>query len=248
MSSKASRQLDQAYVLHSRSFRNTSLIVEIFTREHGKFSVVARGARQNKSPFYSLLQPFTQLLMQWGGGGEMPTLYSAELNSKPSNLLNQQIYSGFYLNELLMHLLHRHDPHPALFDIYRLTLEKIRQDEHVDVALRYFELDLLEQLGYGINLQHDTVTGKQVSDEERYTYLIEQGPVRNNDPDEHGMLVSGKTLRHMLQRSLTDQAERKEAKLLLRSILDHYLGYKPLKTRELLQSRKRVMTSTKQGN
>jgi DNA repair protein RecO (recombination protein O) len=248
MSSKASRQLDQAYVLHSRSFRNTSLIVEIFTREHGKFSVVARGARQNKSPFYSLLQPFTQLLVQWGGGGEMPTLYSAELNSRPSNLLNQQIYSGFYLNELLMNLLHRHDPHPALFDIYQLTLEKIRQDERVDVELRYFELDLLEQLGYGINLQHDTVTGKQVIDEERYTYLIEQGPVRNNDPDEHGMLVSGKTLRHMSRRSLTDQVERKEAKLLLRSILDHYLGYKPLKTRELLQSRKRVMTSTKQGN
>jgi DNA repair protein RecO (recombination protein O) len=248
MSSKASRQHDQAYVLHSRSFRNTSLIVEIFTREHGKFSVVARGARQNKSSFYSLLQPFAQLLMQWGGGGEMPTLYSAELNNRPSSLLNRQIYSGFYLNELLMHLLHRHDPHPALFDIYRQTLEKIRQDEHVDVALRYFELDLLEQLGYGINLQDDTVTGKRVIDDERYTYLIEQGPARSLDRDEQGMLVSGKTLRLMSERSLAGQTERKEAKLLLRSILDHYLGHKPLKTRELLQSRNRVITSTKQGN
>jgi DNA repair protein RecO (recombination protein O) len=248
MSSKADRQHDQAFVLHSRSFRNTSLIVEIFTREFGRFSVVARGARQNKSALYSLLQPFSHLMLQWGGGGEMPTLYSAELNNRPLNLPNQQIYSGFYLNELLMRLLHRHDPHPELFDIYRQTLEKIKQNEHVDITLRYFELDLLEQLGYGINLQNDFASGKQVNDDERYAYMLEQGPIGIIDTDELSINVSGKTLRHMLQRSLMDQVERKEAKLLLRSILDHYLGHKPLKTRELLQSRNRFTSSTKQGN
>lgn len=247
MSTK-NRQHDQAFVLHSRSFRNTSLIVEIFTREYGRFSVVARGARQNKSAFYSLLQPFSRLQMQWGGAGEMSTLYSAEFDSKPITLANQQIYSGFYLNELLMRLLHRHDPHPALFDIYWQTLEKISAQGQLDVVLRYFELDLLEQLGYGINLQHDAQTGKPLSDDTQYSFLLEQGPVKNSEPDEHGIVISGKTLRQLSQRNLDEPAERKQAKLLLRSILDHYLGHKPLRTRELLQTRNLAMTSTKQNN
>jgi len=231
-------------VLHTRSFRNTSLIVEVFTREHGRLSMVARGARQNKSGFYSVLQPFIHLFMEWGGNGEMSTLYTAENQGSPDRLLNDKIYSGFYLNELLIRLLHKHDPHPNLFDAYKNCLMEIRQNDDVDISLRYFEIDLLEQLGYGINLEFDAETGEHVHSELHYSYLLEHGPRLHTGIVDNSVTVTGKTLQQMQERNLTEPTTRKQAKMLLRSILDHYLGHKPLKTRELVQSRSKMSTST----
>ena len=231
-------------MLHSRGYRNTSLIVDVLTREFGRLSMVAKGARQNKSPFYSVLQPFIPLYIGWGGNGEMPTLYTAEIQGVPDRLLNDEIYSGFYLNELLIRLLHKHDPHPELFDAYKHCLKEIRQNVDVDISLRYFEIDLLEQLGYGINLEFDAETGEQVRTESSYSYLLEHGPRLHKGLEDNHITVLGKTLLQMQDRNLTEPSTRKEAKFLLRLILDHYLGHKPLKTRELVRSRSKMNEST----
>jgi DNA repair protein RecO (recombination protein O) len=244
MNTKSARNSDQAFVLHTRSFRNSSLIVEVFAREYGRLSMVARGARQSKSGFYSVLQPFIHLYMEWGGNGEMPTLYAAEIQESTDRLLNDKIYSGFYLNELLIRLLHKHDPHPVLFDAYKHCLREIRLNEDVDISLRYFEIDLLEQLGYGINLEFDAETGEHVRSELHYSYLLEHGPRLHAGIENDSVTVTGKTLQQMQERNLTEISSRKQAKILLRTILDHYLGHKPLKTRELVQSRSKLSAST----
>ncbi len=236
---------DRAYVLHSRAYRNSSLIVDVLTREYGRLSLVAKGAKVGKSPLASKLQPYHLLFLEWGGQGELQTLYKAEADSHSHQVLTGDVlYHGFYLHELLMRLLHRHDPHPELFDDYARCLRALVQAEHKDVPLRYFELQLLESLGYGANLLQETQQDRAVSPEQDYYYLIELGPVRIEGMPMDALQVSGETLIALAQHKLTQNRQRNEAKLLMRSILDHYLGDRPLKARELMQSRKLLRSST----
>lgn len=246
MSTRSARNNDQAFVLHSINYRNSSLIVDMFTREFGRLSMVAKGARQDKSGLYSVLQPFIPLYVGWGGKGEMSTLYTAETQGSYRPLLRDAIYSGFYLNELLVRLLHKHDSHPLLFDSYKQCLNDIQLYGVSDANLRYFEIELLEQLGYGINLELDTESGDPVCEDAVYNYIIEYGPRLGHDAD--SLCIKGKTLIQMQQRNLNDPVTRKEAKLLLRTILEHYLGHKPLKTRELVQPRSKQNASTMAGD
>lgn len=236
---------DQAYVLHSRAYRNTSLIVDVLTREHGRLSLVAKGAKAGKSPLASKLQPYQPLFLEWGGQGELQTLYKAETDGPTHQVFSGDVlYHGFYLHELLMRLLHRHDPHPELFDDYAKCLRALVQAEHKDVPLRYFELQLLESLGYGVNLLQEAQQDRTVSPDHEYYYLIEQGPVRIDGMPMDALRVSGETLLALAQHKLTQDRQRNEAKLLMRAILDHYLGERPLKARELMQSRKLLRSST----
>jgi DNA repair protein RecO (recombination protein O) len=236
---------DQAYVLHSRAYRNTSLIVDVLTREHGRLSLVAKGAKRGNSPLAGKLQPYLLLFLEWGGQNELQTLYKAEANTQShKSLSGDALYHGFYLNELLMRLLHRHDAHPELFDDYALCLQQLLHSEHKDVALRYFELQLLESLGYAVNLLQELHSDDSISPDQEYYYLIEQGPVRVTDSTMNALRVSGETLLALAQQNLTQDKHRTEAKQLMRSILDHYLDDRPLKSRELMQSRKLLRGST----
>ena len=230
---------DQAYVLHSRAYRNTSLIVDVLTREYGRLSLVAKGAKRGNAPLAGRLQPYLPLFLQWGGQGELQSLYKAEADSRSyKSLTGDALYHGFYLNELLLRLLHRHDPHPALFDDYAQCLRYLVSAEHKDVPLRYFELHLLESLGYAMNLTLDIQT------EHDYHYVIEQGPLKVIELASETLRVSGETLYALAGQTLSSDKQRNEARLLLGSVLDHYLGDRPLKTRELMQSRKLLRSST----
>lgn len=221
------------FVLHARAYRNTSLILDIFSREQGRLGLVAKGARTPKSAFYGVLQPFAPLYIQSGGNGELGVLYKAEPLSTSLLSQGEQLYSGLYLNELLIRLLHRHDPHPELYDSYHETLQSLANTDMPDVVLRYFEMQLLEELGYGLNLIHQDLNGSMVKPDEMYLYQIDRGPIATQSDVNNNFVVPGSVLLALHERKLTNPEHRQHAKRLMRMVLDYYLGQKPIKSREL---------------
>ena len=230
------RRVDDApgYVLHSRPWRETSLIVEAFTREHGRVGLVARGVRQARSRFRGLLLPFRLLLLSWSGRGELPALTGVDTEGPVRTLVGRALFSGFYLNELLLKLLPRNDAHPELFEDYRRAIDDLGGSAVLDVVLRTFEKGLLDALGYGPTLDRAADTGDPVSPDRRYRYVPERGPVESSRTEE-GPVVSGGTLLALAGGRLDrgDDRERTEARHLMRAILAPHLGPRPLGSREL---------------
>ncbi len=155
-----------AYVLHARRYRDTSLLVDLFSREHGRMTAVARGVRGAKSKHRGLLQPIMPLSVSWFGKSDLVTLNSIEPHHTPHYLTGDRLLSGLYLNELLVRALHQHDPHVELYDAYADTLAQLtRQAVRIELTLRLFEKQLLQQIGYGgENLQsvsHETLITDQ---------------------------------------------------------------------------------------
>lgn len=224
-------QLEPAFVLHRKPYRETSLLVEVFTRDHGRVGLVARGVRRGKSRLAGLLQPFQPLLLSWSGKGEVQTLTGAEQGGRPTVLQGRTVISGFYLNELLLRLLQRADPHPELFAHYGRAIQDLGEGE--DATLRLFEVALLEALGYGLNLEFDVHTGEPVDGEGLYHYRLEEGPVRCACPPAGALLVHGRTLKALNRRSLDSPDVLGESKRLLRAALAIYLGNRPLASRAL---------------
>lgn len=226
---------DDAYILHSYPYRNTSQLLEVFTRQHGRVGLIAKGARQASSPLYGKLQSFTRLQIQWPEKAELSTLYQVEAQDRHGSLLPvDKLLYGYYVNELLLKLLHRHDPHSELFDDYAATLHLLA--EHFDeVILRYFELSLLENMGYGMNLEMDANSHEAVEPQANYQYIIEKGPIRLHVPAGETFAVSGDALLALATRSIKTDTQRREARLLMRMIIDHYLGDRELKTREMFR-------------
>ena len=148
-------QLEPAYVLHSRSFRETSLIVEAFTREYGRVAVVARGVKSARSRRRNILQPFRPLLLSWNQKSDLGTLTGVDQVASPPALQGQALYCGLYLNELLMRLLHRGDPHIEVFERYRQILSELASDASPQPLLRIFEKHLLEAIGYAMLLDRE---------------------------------------------------------------------------------------------
>lgn len=227
--------LEPAYILHRRPYRDTSLLVDIFSRSHGRIAAVAKGAKQAKSKFNGLLQPFGLLLLSWSGKGDLMTLSSAEQQQAALKLNGVKLISGFYVNELLIRLLQRHDPHQTLFEVYHETLCMLEKGEHEEAVLRRFEAYLLQETGYGLILDHDVETGEAIQSDARYCYYIECGPVRVADSvaKAQGILVDGGTLLAIRDEALEDPQQLKQAKLLMRAIIAHQLGDRPLRSREL---------------
>ena len=225
------------YVLHSRPWRETSLIVEAFTREHGRVGLVARGVRRARSRFRGLLLPFRLLLLSWSGRGELPTLTGADTEGPVGVLRGRALFSGFYLNELMLKLLPRSDPHPELFDDYRGAVDALGGDGVLDGVLRTFEKRLLDALGYGPTLDRAVDTGNPVSPDKRYRYVPERGPVEGEGAGGgDGPVVSGRTLLALAGGRLGcggDDRERAEARHLMRAILAPHLGPRPLGSRQL---------------
>jgi len=230
------RQENQAvYVLHSYPFKETSLIVELFTRDFGRIAVVAKGARRPRSALRGMLQSFQSLLATWSGKQELKTLHSLEWHAGLLVLPGESLMCGFYLNELLMRLLPRDDPHEALFDEYALTLKMLAtQAQDSAVILRKFELCLLQQLGYAVPLIqniHDEV----VDASKQYYYLPEVGPVSSvHVGQENGVQLSGATLLAMAQDDYSATLTQQQSKQLMRLLINYYLGDQVLHTRQLL--------------
>ena len=154
--------LQSAYVLHSRPYRDTSLLIDFFTREHGLVGAVARGVRSAKSPLKGVLLPFTPLFISFSLKKELAVLMHAESNRSMHVLEGKQLFSAFYLNELLMKLLQRHDAHPQLYDYYHQALCELSLEKNIEIPLRRFEKYLLSELGYGLNLVADAYSGKEI--------------------------------------------------------------------------------------
>jgi DNA repair protein RecO (recombination protein O) len=232
-------QLARAYVLHQRPFRDSSLIVEVFARDYGRMTVFARAARGPRSRF-AVLQPFRTLLLSWSGRGEAPQLTAAEsadaLQGPPPPA---QLMSAFYLNELLMTLTTRHDPHPELFDQYALTLARLCQATTTDLSLRQFEARLLDFIGYGLNLAAEADTGRPVRAEAHYHFRpgvngVVLAPAAGED---RGGAIAGHVLQALSQATaLTAEADLRQARALMRTAIDHCLEGRELRTRGVARS------------
>lgn len=228
-------QLARAYVLHQRPFRDSSLIVEVFARQHGRMTVFARAARGPRSRF-ALLQPFRALLLSWSGRGEAPALAAAEHTEGPPPLPAGRLMSGFYLNELLLKLVTRHDPHPELFDQYEATLALLAEPSPAELALRQFEARLLEFIGYGLNLAAEADTGQPVRDGAFYHFQPGVHGVVIAEPGSAGAIGGGVLQRLALGGRFESDGELRQARALMRAALDHCLEGRELTTRSVARS------------
>ena len=224
-----------AYVLHSRPFLETSLIVEAYTRDHGRVAMVARGARRPKSSLRGILLPFQPLLLSWSGKRELRTLIRAEWQGTYAPLRGQSLICGFYLNELLLKLLPRDDSHERLFADYEGTLSALRGAADQSTLLRRFELSLLRELGYAVILDRDVEQNEPVAHERNYVYIVERGPIGNHSAPGNGVELSGQTLIDMQSGLFTSAVTQQQSKALMRALINHYLGNQVLHTRQLLR-------------
>ncbi|MGH8660779.1 MAG: DNA repair protein RecO [Burkholderiales bacterium] len=234
MREKSRQDAQLAFVLHSRPYRESSLIVETFTRDHGRVALVARGARRPKSALRGILLAFQPLLASWGGRGELRTLTRAEWSGAYRPLKGRALICGFYLNELLLKLLARDDPHEQLFLAYQETLAALGEGAEQSPVLRRFEMGLLRELGYAVILDRDVERGEPVAREASYVYVVERGPVNAAGAPPIGVELSGQTLLDMQSGDFTSAATQQQSKLLMRTLINHCLGKQILHTRQLL--------------
>jgi DNA repair protein RecO (recombination protein O) len=233
-SDKDSRIINQpGFVLHSYPYKETSLIVDVFTRDHGRIALIAKGAKRPHSKLRGALQTFQPLSISWSGKSEVRTLIAAEWIGGLLPLERSALLCGFYLNELLVKLLAKDDPHPALFDHYVATLNQLAHDEPAPIVLRKFECALLKETGVAADLSICTSTGRAVEANEIYVVDPEHGP-RIAMPADAAPRVSGKTLRDMEREDYSDASTQTQSKFLMRYLLAHHLGGMQLKTRQIL--------------
>ncbi len=262
-------QLQPAWLLHRRDYRNTSLLLDVFTRDFGRRGLVAKGARRARGGSGPLLQAFRPLLLSWSGRGELGTLTGIEpapiatapMTTAPSatapsatapsatphgpappaptpletaTLQPGPLLCGFYLNELLIRLLARDDPHLALFAGYGkgiAALTALAAKESPAPTLREFELTLLTELGYGLVLDHSVDDGQAIAADRLYHYVIDQGPLALAGAD-RGIPLQGSTLIG-LQTGQLDAIGQRQARTLIRAALAPQLGDRPLRSRDL---------------
>jgi DNA repair protein RecO (recombination protein O) len=254
------RQVEQsAFVLHHYPYRETSLVLEVFSQQCGRIALIARGARRPRSLMRGLLMAFQPLTLSWFGKHELRTLHSAEWQGGQPQLQGTALLCGFYLNELLLNLLVRDDPHEQLFNFYQDTLQKLAQgcDTVNDYAatLRSFEKRLLQELGYALQLAHEADTHAPILPDVSYQYVFERGPVRDmtlspcgtkrdvtqkhininiNGASLASVPVWGKTLLHLAVDDFSDAVSAQQSKQLMRMLLNQHLAGKTLHTRELI--------------
>ncbi|WP_289029158.1 DNA repair protein RecO [uncultured Paraglaciecola sp.] len=222
------------FVLHRRAYRETSYLTDLFTLEMGKISTVVRGVRGNKGDKKSLLQSFQPLLFSVSGKHELRNLNQLESNGKMLNLGGHQLFCAMYLNELLNRLLPKEVPHPELYEYYFQSLILLQSDCEVEPCLRQFELILLDELGYGIDLLHDFESNQPVKPDVDYCLVLEQGVTAIGSGSIGSNRFSGQSLIAMTNDNWTTDS-LKCAKYITRTALAHLLGHKPLKSRELFQ-------------
>jgi len=251
--------LQSAFVLHTRNYKDTSLLVELFTLDHGRLSVLARGVRSARSKTYGLCKPFLPLLVSYNSKHDLPILQKIESSSLSYDLTGNALLSSFYLNELLMRLLNRHQAYPDIYNIYQQTLDNLASHFHLETTLRLFEKYLLKALGFGLQLDI-TINNDPVLPDQEYRFEFGMGltlaKANNayssydliNQNKHHSIAVGvmlhqirtgkdhiflGSSLLALHNNNLTTAQELKDAKRLLRLALANLLGNKPLKSREL---------------
>ncbi|ART80088.1 DNA repair protein RecO [Oceanisphaera avium] len=226
-----------AFVIHSRPYRETSQLVEVFTQEQGRQSLIAKGSRQPRSPLKGLLQPFVPLSLTFGGKGELKTLFKAEATAPAIRLTRTALYSGLYLNELIYYLLEAHTPFDEVFEAYQTTLHKLAAGEALEPCLRHFEFYMLNVLGYGVDFAVDAHTGEGVVAKAWYQYQAEAGFSRVERYQSGAYL--GEHLLALAELDLSSSDILLAAKQFSRQALAPYLGGRPLRSRALFIKGKR---------
>lgn len=228
--------MDTGYVLHRRRYRETSLIVDFLTAGQGRVSAVARGALRRKSSLAATLQPYSALTLELRGRSELQNVISAEIAASPTMLEGERLYSLFYVNELVMRLTAPHDPNRDLFDVYAATLRELAGTGALETLLRRFETRLLEASGLGLLLTVEAGSGQPIERGAEYQYLVDRGPLRRGI-DSHGVHLHGATLLALADDGPMGADELREAKRLMRYVLDHHLDGRPLASRKLFETR-----------
>jgi DNA repair protein RecO (recombination protein O) len=228
--------LAPAYVLHQHPYRDTSRILEAFTVEFGRVSLFARGAAGPKSALKGILRPFQRLLLSWSGRSEACALVAAEIDGPSTTLGNERLMSGFYLNELLLKLTHRWDPHPEVFLAYAGCVEALCAGDSEEAALRIFEKRLLQEIGFGLQLSI-TEEGLPVDPDGHYRMAVERGP--QPCVAEAPGAVYGRSLTDLDAGRFADLRSLREAKVVLRAAIDACLDGRALKSREVMLALRR---------
>ncbi len=221
--------LQPGYILQHRPYRESSLIIEVLTRDFGKISILAKGVRKPKSKVAALLRPFTLLSLSYLGRSELRTLTQVELVQTSPPLPGLALYCGFYINELTGHFLHKYDPHPEVFQLYQACLVQLSENSAIEPVLRNFELNLLDNVGYGLSLAFDEQHRRPVSTAKKYIFSADSGPVEALNGT-----VAGQTLLALHTRTLIGSETLAGAKKLMREVIDFHLQGKPLKSRAVI--------------
>lgn len=224
--------LTPAYVLHQRLYRETSLLLDVFTKDHGRVSLVAKGVRNKKRSQQGLYQLYQPLLLSWMGYGELHTVNASEVAAPRYLLKENSTLCGLYLNELLVKLLPLHEPEIAVFSAYQLALDGLQAEQNNEVVLRIFEKRLLTQLGYGLSLEHEVESDNKIVENQQYCYQLDVGLLQWQQ-GMSGVLISGSSVLHLQQEANFDQKSLQEIKQLMRVVINHCLGGKPLQSRAL---------------
>jgi DNA repair protein RecO (recombination protein O) len=222
------------YVLHTYPYKETSLIVEAFTRNFGRVALLARGARRPRSAMRGVLLAFHPLRLGWSASAELGNLIGVEWSGALQPLAGRGLMCGFYLNELLLRLLPRDDPHEALFDFYAEALRALSSGGEQASILRSFEKRLLAELGYAPLLEREAASGAPIDPDRRYAYEPDRGPMPSRNSSSE-LSVSGQTLLDLASDQFERPETREEARMLLRALIGQRLHGQELHTRVVLR-------------
>jgi len=225
---------EAGYVLHTYAYKETSLIVELFARRFGRVALLARGARRPRSAMRGVLLSFQALRVSWSASAELGNLIATEWAGALLPLAGQSLMCGFYLNELLLRLLPRDDPHEALFDAYGEALARLSGAGDASVVLRAFEKRLLAELGYAPILDRDAAS-RPIDPDRLYAYEPERGPTAVSGPRADLPVVQGRTLLDVAADDYTSPKTREEARTLMRALIGERLHGQVLHTRTVLR-------------
>lgn len=221
----------RAFILHTRSYSESSLLVDLFVESAGKITVLAKGARRKRSSLKGVLQPFTPLIVQYSGQGEIKTLRQVEAMSLALPLISISLYSAFYLNELLHRVLIAETDMPTLFEHYLHSLQQLAKQVPAENVLRSFELVLLENLGYHVDFFHCSATGDDIVTSMNYQFQTEKGFI--SSLLQNSTSFTGEQVLALGYRQFNNQETLRAAKRFTRMALKPYVGAKPFKSREL---------------
>jgi DNA repair protein RecO (recombination protein O) len=241
--------MDRGFVLHSYPYRETSLILQAWTEKHGRLALVAKGARRPKSASRIVLVPFQPLTLDWFGRGELRTLKTAEPTVPATPLAGEALMSAFYMNELLLKLTTRDDPHEKLFEAYDAGITNLRalsrsnaapRAADIEPVLRAFELKLLQELGYALELAREAGSQVPIAAEREYFYVVERGAVAaaaaaGGETPANAVRLRGLTLIDLERGRFEDPTTVAQSKQLMRLLISHALDGQELATRSLVR-------------
>lgn len=219
-----------AYLLYSRDYKDNSLLIDIFSLDDGKIRLIAKSKKKT-----GLLPCFVRLELEYIYKQQLSILCETIELPTTFTLKGKSLYCAYYLNELLLHLLPEHEPHPAIFQLYQQTLEQLSYQQVFEPILRRFELNLLNELGYAVDWQTTCELSQVVKEEKNYIYVHEQGIFLADSYllVQHSPVISGKALLAMAKMNFNEAHLMQQIKQLMRYVLAQYLEHRTLKSREI---------------